>query len=412
MGKTEKKNFTVKFLESLRPKEKRYNMLDGDTRGLAICVFPSGTKSFFHVRKVQGWPQRTTLGVFPEYTLDIARGKASELNGKLAKWKSDDYQGSNPIEKPKSVPTLGEVLEHYVENHLKTHAKNPDHAVWYARWQFDSYLASWRNRPLSTIRREHVRERHAEIAEAHGAVTANRTITFLRTIFNHAIHPDICLWQGINPAKDPKKFLAAEMGRDRVLEGGKESQVFFKELLKGEPNLDLRDAVLLAVFTGQRRGSILKMRWQDLDLRTGLWTVTTFKGKKGTEAHIVPLTDEALAVLRRRPRIVDSEWVFPGRNGALTTLKKPWAQFIKRTGITDLTFHDLRRSLATAEGDTGAATEVIQKTLGHVENSAATKIYDRSQRRPEVRQAMKKAVRRMLRAGKVTKRELLAAPRG
>jgi len=411
-----KTNFTVKYLESLRPKEKRYNVLDADTRGLGICVFPSGAKSFYHVRKVQGWPQRTTLGVFPEFTLDLARGKASELNGKLAKWKGDGYEGSNPIRKPKKVPTLGEVLAHYIENHLKANAKNPDHAVWYATWQFDAYVASWRNRPLPTITRENVRELHAQIAADHGGVTANRAITFIRALVGHAIHPDIALWNGTNPCKDPKKFLADESARERTLKRP-EFPAFFQELSK-EPNPDLRDAVLLAVFTGQRRGSILKMRWSDLDLRKGLWTVTTFKGrKKNTEPHIVPLIDEAIALLERRPRVDGSDWVFVGRktldgqSTSLTTLKKPWAAFIKRTGITDLTFHDLRRSLATIEGDTGASTEVIQKTLGHVQNSAATKIYDRSDRRPAVRAAMKKAARKMLAAGKISTAKLLAAPR-
>lgn len=411
-----KTNFTKAMLEGLRPRDKRYNILDADTRGLGICVFPSGAKTFFHVRKVQGWPQRTTLGVFPEFTLDLARGKASELNGKLAKWRSDGYEGSNPIRKPKKVPTLGDVLTHYIENHLRANAKNPEHAVWYAKWQFDTYLANWRNRPLPTISRENVRELHAQIAPAHG-VTANRTITFLRTLFNHAIHPDVALWNGTNPCSKPKKFLALEGGgRERTLKRGAESQAFFKELAK-EPNLDLRDAVLLALFTGQRRGSILKMRWSDLDpLRKGLWRVTTFKGrkKKGTdepEFHIVPLIDEAITLLKRRPRVDGSDWVFPGRKGALTTLKKPWAAFIKRTGITDLTYHDLRRSLATAEGDTGASTELIQKTLGHVQNSAATKIYDRSDRRHAVRAGMKKAVKSLLMAGKISPQKLLASPR-
>ena len=410
-----KPKFTVKFLDSLRPKEKRYNVMDSDTRGLGICVFPSGAKSFYHVRKVQGWPERTTLGIFPEYSLDLARGKASEINGRLAKWKGDDYEGANPVKKPRKIPSLGDVLDHYVENHLRPNAKNPDHAVWYAKWQFDKYLASWRNRPLSTINREQVRERHEEIRKAHGGVTANRTITFLRTLFAHAIHPDVNLWSGTNPAKDPKKFLAVEEPRDRTLQAGGEARTFFAQLSK-EKNLDMRDVILLAVFTGQRRGSVLKMKWEDLDLRKGLWTVTERKSRKKdvTNVLVIPLVEEAAQVLRRRPRVDDSPYVFPGRKKrtALTTIKKPWKAFIERTGITDLVFHDLRRSMATAEGDTGASTEVIQKTLGHVQNSEATRIYDRSDRRPAVRSSMRKATKHILKGGKASIKKLLAVRRG
>ena len=95
--------------------------------------------------------------------------------------------------------------------------------------------------------------------------------------------------------------------------------------------------------------------------------------------------------------------------GHLTTIKKPWKKFMERVGIKDLRIHDLRRTLATHEGDTGASTEVIQKTLGHEESSTATKIYDRSDRRDEVRGAMDAAITAMLSAGKTSKRKLLAA---
>ena len=132
---------------------------------------------------MQGWPQRTTIGAFPDFSVEQARGKASDLNGKLSKWKSDDYEGQNPIERPRKVSTLGEVLVHYIEHHVRGNAKNPDQAIKYANWQFNTYLASLRNRPLVTIRREHIRELHARIAANNGGVTANRTITLTPQLY-------------------------------------------------------------------------------------------------------------------------------------------------------------------------------------------------------------------------------------
>src|SRR5207244_13466493 len=64
-----------------------------------------------------------------------------------------------------------------------------------------------------------------------------------------------------------------------------------------------------------------------------------------------PLTKLAIGVLKERPQIDGRAWVFPGRTGHLTTLKKPWKKFRERAGISDFTFHDLRRTLATQEGD-------------------------------------------------------------
>jgi integrase len=411
-----KTKFTKKLIEDLEPKERRYNVLDSDTRGLGCVVHPSGQKVFYHVRKVQGWPQRVTLGAFPEMTLDDARGKASELNGKLSKWKSNDYEGPNPSTKPKRISTLGQVLDHYVEHHLKGNAKNPDHAIKYAKWQFDSYLASWRNRQLGTILREHVRELHAEIAKKHGDVTANRTLTFLRTLFYHAIHPDVALWVGVNPCAKPEKILATtpEESRDRTIKRDEAPQ-FFKALLN-EPHRDLRDFILLALSTGQRRGAIFAMAWNQIDWEKRLWTIPARnrKGKKGRGGHIVPLTPVAFKVVKSRADMHE-DWVFPGakQDKHLVTIKKPWKRFLERAGLAeaDLRVHDLRRSLATAEGDTGASTEAIKKTLGHAEDSKATEIYDRSDRQDEVRNAMSAALRDMLAAGKVSQKKLLAAPR-
>ena len=135
-------------------------------------------------------------------------------------------------------------------------------------------------------------------------------------------------------------------------------------------------------------------------------TVKGRKRKKKPKKHIIPLMDEALTILRRRPRVDGSEWVFVGRKGALTTLKKPWTAFRKRVGLAKRwsrrapSFSRLRRSLATEQGDSGASKEVIQKTMAHVEDSAATANYDRSDRQPAVRRAMKKATKSMLKPAK------------
>lgn len=409
MGKTTSRlNFTKKTLAKLAPKEKRYNVFDTDVSGLGISVYPSGQKTFFHLKKVQGWPQRTTIGPFPDLSVENARGNASGLNQKYSTWKANNYEGQAPREKRSRVPTLGEVLEHYCEQHLRANAKNAAAAMKYARWQCDFYFASWRNRPLSSITRKDVRDKHAEIGAAHGHITANREVTFIRTLFNHAVHPDIALWEGANPARNPKKFLFHEESRERTIERD-EAPKFFKHLAN-EPHRDLRDFVLLALSIGARRGSILSMRWDQIDWQRGLWTIPNPKSrKKNAKPHILPLTKFAGRVLKSR--LNQTEWVFPGKSKDrhLTTIKKPWGKFLKRTGIGNLRIHDLRRTLATNQGETGASSEVIQRTLGHTEDSEATRIYDRSQRRDDVRGAIDAAIRALLAAGKMPQKRLLKA---
>jgi integrase len=402
-------NFTAKQLQKLTPEPKRYSVFDASTRGLAVAVYPTGAKTFFHLRKVEGWPRRTTIGAVEAFTLEQARGKAAELNAALARWRSNGSEGPNPLAPKAPAPTVGAAFDHYVAHHLSVATRNPAAAVRAARWQFGKYLASWQGRRLASVERADVRRLHEEITEAHGGRTANATVQLLRAIYYHATNPDIALWDGANPAARPAKFMHRESSRERVLTTDERPR-FFKQLAE-EPNRDLRDAVLLALATGARKGTIFRMAWSEIDFDHELWTITAPKGRRGTGSHVLPLAPLAVAVLKARPR--ESDWVFPGRSGRnLTTLKNPWRRFLKRAQIDGLTFHDLRRTLATTEGNVGATAEVIQKTLGHVGDSAATRIYDRSDRREDVRAAIGAAVDALLADAKTTPKKLLAARNG
>ncbi len=74
-------NFRKKSLEALTPpKEKRAVFYDV-TRGLGLLVQPTGHKSFFWFRKVNGDPTWKTIGEFPDLTIEQARAKAAEYNG-------------------------------------------------------------------------------------------------------------------------------------------------------------------------------------------------------------------------------------------------------------------------------------------------------------------------------------------
>jgi integrase len=280
------------------------------------------------------WKMRTPLGAFPDMSIELARGNASKLNATISKWKSNDYEGPSPLERPHKVSTLGEVLAHYIEHHLRHNAKNGEEAARYANWQFDSYLASWRNRSLATISRKDVADRHGEIVSKHGGVTANRTITFLRTLFNHAIDPDYALWDGVNPARKPKKILFHEVPRKTTIKNA-DAPKFFKALER-EPNRNLRDFILLPLSTGARRGTIFTMQWDQIDFKHELWTIPNPKDKKGQEEHMVPLNKLAVMVIKARPCV--NEWVFPGRKGHLATLKNRGYNFLNARGLTIFIF--------------------------------------------------------------------------
>jgi len=154
------------------------------------------------------------------------------------------------------IRPLDDVATQYVEKHVKSHASRPDQAAKFATWQFKKYFGTWRNRKVGSIRKTDVLDLHDRLGRDIGHHTANRTVQFLRALFNWAGEAGI--WQGVNPATGIKLFHEAK--RTRFLQPTELHQFFLA--LKKEKNIDLRDFVNLAMWTGARRGDILSMRWK------------------------------------------------------------------------------------------------------------------------------------------------------
>jgi integrase len=106
---------------------------------------------------------------------------------------------------------------------------------------------------------------------------------------------------------------------------------------------------------------------------------------------VIPLSDAAIEVLESmRPLSGHSAYVFVGLKGPLTTIQKPLGRIRKNSGI-HFTLHDLRRTSATMLGELGTPLEVTSAILNHaLPAPAATAIYERSSRIPQMRIALEK----------------------
>ena len=404
-------NFTRRSLESLEISGGgRTTVFDQHTKGLGLVVYPSGVKTFFHLRFVRGYPQRTTLGPLEEITIEQARGKAAELNAAVTKWKLGSYAGASPFEEKRRDPTLDELVAEYVEKHVKAHAARPDKAKKDVDWKMGKYLASWKKRRLGSIGKGDVIELHSRIGADHGKHTANRIAQFLRAVFYWA--EEAMIWDGKNPAAGVKLF--HERKRTRFLQPH-ELPRFFKALSGGK-NQDLRDYVSLALWTGARRNDVFSMRWADISLADNRWQVPDPKNRT---PYTIALTPEAIKVLESRKARAEkdeksepSPWVFPsrGRTGHIVDLKTAWKNLLERAGLEgkDLRQHDLRRTLGSYQAAQGTALNIIGKSLGH-KSLAATQVYSQLDLDP-VRKSVMTATRAIL-AGAKKKPKLLEAGR-
>ena len=402
---SERRHLTDAWLEKQAAQSGRRHIYDTALRSFGATIHPSGKKVFFLFRRVHGRPRRIRIGTFPSLPVHVARAEASKKIALIE-------EGRDPLEH-RHAQTVDDLFNGYLDRHLRVYAKNPDRAMYQAKWLF-KFLEPWKGRRAVSIRRGHVAELHAAVGKESGEYAANRVLQLTRSLFNWAIRSE--LFAGENPASNLALFHEAK--RTRFLQ--KDECPKFFAALRDEPNRDLSDYVWLALMTGARRGDILAMRWADLSIEkhdidgvateTGTWTIPDPKAR---EVYAVALMPEAIKVLKARRASSTSEWVFPGdgKSGHLVEVKKAWEQFRTRAGLGDLRMHDLRRSLGSWMAANGASLPEIQKTLGH-RSYASTQIYavlDVNAIRP----AVEGATRAMMAAGKkrIPPPALPAAPR-
>lgn len=375
-------NFTKAAIEALPMPEKGWKYYyDLKVQGLGIGVGSTGKKSFILYRKINGKPERITLGCYPDLTIEQARGKASEINSDIAK-------GLNPSEVKrgrKAELTFTNLFSEYLERHSKRNKK-----TWAEdESQFKTYLAKpLGNKKLSVIDRRDIAMIHSNITKAGHATTANRVKALVSSVFGWAISAG--LWHA-NPATGIK--LNKEQSRDRFLQGDELPRFF--QALADEQNDTMRDYFLLSLLTGARRANVLAIRWSDVNLDRAEWRI---KETKNGTPQTVTLSPEAVEVLRNRKPSDDAVFVFPGNGttGHLMEPKKGWKRILERAGIDNLRIHDLRRTLGSWQAKTGASLAIIGKSLNH-KNQNTTAIYARLDLDP-VRASVNTATSAMLTA--------------
>jgi integrase len=127
--------------------------------------------------------------------------------------------------------------------------------------------------------------------------------------------------------------------RDRRLKGDEEQRML--SACRGCKNLSLEAAVVLAIETGMRRGEIVELTWEQVDLPH---KIIKLQLTKNGDSRGVPLSVKAEAVLRKlSPKESGKIFAFHDSNG----VGAAFARACTRADIEDLRFHDLRHEAAS-----------------------------------------------------------------
>jgi integrase len=347
-----------------------------DGGGLFLVVGPNGSKSWRFIFRWDGKRPELGLGAYPQISLADARRRAEEARSLLA-------------ERPKRDPRVvwaeaaaagrrmkfGDFVDDWLPAQVQAF-RNPKH-----RQQWENSLKTYAGKlrpfwldeidteavldvlqPIWATKRETAQRVRGRVERILDAARARG----LRSGENPA------RWRGhlsvLLPAQRPPREHFAAMPYGDV-------PAFMEQLKERQATtaLCLRFIILTAARSLEARGA----RWDEIDMAAKLWTIPGDRMKAG-KPHRVPLSDEAMAILKPLHEVRRGELVFPG-----LTPKKPLSEtafraLFARANTAGVTVHGFRSAFRDWCGEaTTFPREVAEQALAHSVGNAVEQAYRR-----------------------------------
>ncbi|WP_284165828.1 integrase family protein [Frigidibacter sp. SD6-1] len=348
---------------------------DTDIAGFGLKVTPKGKRIFIVQRRIKGGASaavRITVGAYGPLTVERARDEARELV--LAMSRGIDPRAVEAEKKAQEEAakkkqelegiTLKDVFDSYLGRPGKLKESTKD---WY-RFFIDKTFKDWADKPVVSITRDMVRERHAELVrgglkgkkrKGGAPASANSAMVVLRIILNYAAD-EHQLADGsplipVNPVGAMKRHWATLGDRtDRYVPFDKVGAVWNMLLAARETarNRDVLAGVNFVMFlltTGCRRGEASKLLWTDVHIdREGPARSYWFLGdRKQGKPIMLPLSSATIAILDACKRVEGNDHVFPsrGKDGHITDPRTVLAEVDRLAGRI-VGAHGLRKTLS------------------------------------------------------------------
>ncbi len=191
--------------------------------------------------------------------------------------------------------------------------------------------------------------------------TVKHVFTLQKRVFNWAIRRD--LYHGQNPSTKvkPPKF---DNRVNQIL--SREELTRLLSVLNSWQNQRAALVVKFALYTGKRRGEILSLKWDDIDLKNRMMTFHGLITKNGKN-QTIPINDKTYEVILATRKLSICNVVFSSKKGQYSPngFNSIWKRIKAQAGIT-IRFHDLRHTYASylaSSGNVGIYT--LKDLLGH-----------------------------------------------
>ena len=261
----------------------------------------------------------------------------------LHKRKAEIAEGRYFPERKKQTITFKDMADKYWDMHgqyLKSKS-------W--RYMLAIVLETIGARQAADISAGELQELYNQIREKTSAANANRYMTLVKSIFSRGIEWGI--FYGENPALKVKQG-QVDNHRLRYL-----SLEEMQKLLAVSSDT-IYPFLVCALMTGMRRGEILNLAWDNVDLEHGVIYILNSKSGKPRE---IPIAAKLHETLLNIPSLHKGNVL----NLSEPTLRFHFARALRDSGITDFRVHDLRHTFASHFIMKTSNIPVLQQILGH-----------------------------------------------
>jgi len=371
-------------VKSAKPEAKARKLADG--LGMYLLIQPTGSKLWRLKYRFGGTEKVLALGQYPQIGLKDARAARDEARKLLA-------NGADPgqVKKAQKVAQSGAdtfeaIAREWHAKHVPTWSAS-NAAKIMRRLEVDVF--PWvGSRPINTLTAPDLLTMLRRIEDRGALETAHRALSNTGMIFRYAVatgrtdrNPAADLRGALPPTK-PTHFgaitePAQAAGLLRAIDGYAGSLV-------------TRAALRLAPLIFVRPGELRAAQWEDFDLEAGEWRYIV---SKTNTPHIVPLSKQALAILRElHPLTGGGRYLFPGER----TRDRPISEntvnaALRRMGFEgkDMTGHGFRAMARTILDEVlGFRPDFIEHQLAHAVKDPNGRAYNRTAHLPERRKMM------------------------
>jgi integrase len=376
-------------VRNAKPDKAPYKL--SDSGGLYLLVTPNGGKWWRLKYRFAGKEKLLSLGVFDDVSLKKARKRRDDARGLLA----DGIDPSAHRQAEKREAAIREA-NRFEAVGREWHAKYANgwtakHADDVRRRLESNLFPDLGARPIAEIDAPELLAAVRKV-ESRGAYDlAHRMLGVAGQVFRYAVATGRCRR---DPSGDLRGALTPHKARNQNAVKSDELPELLRAIDGYSAIGDKQTALALRLLclTFVRTVELIGAEWtelRDLDGGAPTWEVPAERMKM-KDAHIVPLSRQAVAVLRELRAIGgSSRYVLPGRNPDKPISNNTLLFALYRLGYKGkMTGHGFRAVASSALNEAGFRPDVIERQLAHNEPNKVRSAYNRAEYLPELRAMM------------------------